>query len=169
MDAKVFIHSIAPCIAHASNTASPLESQFPVPMFEFFFDIARAVINLFRSGTVDWCPNIRFTIPHAGGALPPLMTRFIQFSRVVPGGCELSASTVDGKEGGEGQSKAFVEEFGIGSGRLMSGSDFPFTQTRFVETFAERMRSGLQALFGKEEKGKSVSWECGESTGGEEV
>lgn len=174
LGATVFIHPTAPCIAHSSGSvqttqASPLGNQYPVPIFEFFFDTARAVINLFSTGTVDRCPNIRFIIPHAGGALPPLLTRFIQFSSVVPGGRVLNATTVrnqldtqfyfdlagfvfDGQEGGNGQLKAFVEGFEIDVSRLMYGSDFPFTQTQYVKTFADRMKDGMEALFDEKER-----------------
>tara|TARA_R110002003_G_scaffold145_15_gene13463 strand:- start:2247 stop:3380 length:1134 start_codon:yes stop_codon:yes gene_type:complete len=173
LHAPVFVHPTAPCIA-ASNTtattqASPFGEQYPIPIFEFFFDTARAVINLFSSGTVDRCPNVKFIIPHAGGALPPLLTRFIQFSSVVPGGRVLNATTVrkqldtqfyfdlagfvfDGEGGGQGQLKAFVEGFEIGHERLLFGSDFPFTQTQFVEMFAKRMKNGLEALYGEDER-----------------
>lgn len=167
LGATVFIHPTAPCIHTGTNEtvqASPFGSQYPIPIFEFFFDTARTVINLFSSGTVDRCPNIQFVIPHAGGALPPLMTRFIQFSSVVPGGRVLNASTVreqlntqfyfdlagfvfDGEEGGNGQLKAFVEGFDISHERLLYGSDFPFTQTQFVKSFADRMRIGMEALY----------------------
>jgi predicted TIM-barrel fold metal-dependent hydrolase len=173
LHATVFIHPTAPCIttnASAEVTqASPLGSQYPIPIFEFFFDTARMVVNLFSSGTVDRCPNIRFIIPHAGGALPPIMTRFIQFSSVVPGGRILHAATVrsqlneqfyfdlagfvfDGDEGGKGQLKAFVEGFDIGMDRLLYGSDFPFTQKQFVESFAQRMKIGMEALFDEKER-----------------
>jgi predicted TIM-barrel fold metal-dependent hydrolase len=172
LGATVFIHPTAPCI-HSSkgeaSSASPFGAQYPIPIFEFFFDTARTVINLFSSGTVDRCPNVKFIIPHAGGALPPLMTRFIQFSSVVPGGRVLNATTVrkqldeqfyfdlagfvfDGDEGGNGQLKAFVEGFEIGHERLLYGSDFPFTQTQFVKTFAERMKGGMEALFSEGER-----------------
>jgi predicted TIM-barrel fold metal-dependent hydrolase len=173
--ATVFIHPTAPCMkAEMSGTgekvaASPFGAQYPIPTFEFFFDTARAVINLFSSGTVERCPNVRFIIPHAGGALPPLMTRFIQFSNVVPGGRVLNATTVrrqldaqfyfdlagfvfDGDAGGNGQLKAFVEGFDISYERLMYGSDFPFTQTQFVKAFADRMKGGMEALFGEMER-----------------
>ena len=173
LGATVFIHPTAPCIATANASepisASPFGSQYPIPTFEFFFDTARAVVNLFSSGTVDRCPNVKFIIPHAGGALPPVMTRFIQFSNVVPGGRVLNATTVrqqldtqfyfdlagfvfDGQEGGNGQLKALVEGFEINHERFMYGSDFPFTQTQFVEMFAERMKGGLEALFGAEQR-----------------
>jgi predicted TIM-barrel fold metal-dependent hydrolase len=173
--ATVFIHPTKPCIRNAADgtaqttAALPFGEQYPVPIFEFFFDTARAVINLFSTGTVDRCPKIKFIIPHSGGALPPLMTRFIQFSSVVPGGRVLNASTVrkqleeqfyfdlagfvfDGTSGGNGQLKAFLEGFDIPYQRLLYGSDFPFTQTQFVKAFAERMKDGLESLFGKKER-----------------
>jgi predicted TIM-barrel fold metal-dependent hydrolase len=175
LSATVFVHPTAPCIAsNISSTgervgASPFGAQYPIPIFEFFFDTARAVINLFSSGTVDRCPHVKFIVPHAGGALPPLMTRFIQFSSVVPGGRVLDAKTVrrqldeqfyfdlagfvfDGDEGGNGQLKAFVEGFKISHERLLYGSDFPFTQTQFVKAFAERMKGGMEALFSEKER-----------------
>ncbi|KAF2827005.1 amidohydrolase 2 [Ophiobolus disseminans] len=188
LHATVFIHPTTPCIhtstARQALPASPFGTQYPIPIFEFFFDTARSVINLFSSGTVDRCPNVRFIIPHAGGALPPLLTRFVQFSNVVPGGRVLNATTVrrqldtqfyfdlagfvfDGEEGGQGQLKAFVEGFGIGHGRLLFGSDFPFTQTQFVKVFVERMRGGLEALFGDEGVRDAVYWGNAEGLLGE--
>ncbi|KAI4949445.1 hypothetical protein J4E91_005184 [Alternaria rosae] len=174
--ATIFIHPTKPCVRTGGGNATanepvqttdalPFGEQYPVPIFEFFFDTARAVINLFSTGTVDRCPNVKFIIPHSGGALPPLMTRFIQFSSVVPGGRVLNASTVrkqldtqfyfdlagfvfDGQSGGNGQLKALVEGFEISHERLLYGSDFPFTQTQFVQAFAERMNDGLKSLFG---------------------
>ncbi|KAI4938929.1 uncharacterized protein J4E92_000210 [Alternaria infectoria] len=172
--ATVFIHPTKACVRSSgepvqTTDALPFGEQYPVPIFEFFFDTARAVINLFSTGTVDRCPNIKFIIPHSGGALPPLMTRFIQFSSVVPGGRVLNASTVrkqldtqfyfdlagfvfDGESGGQGQLKAFVEGFEISYEKLLYGSDFPFTQTQFVKAFAERMKHGLESLFGEKER-----------------
>jgi predicted TIM-barrel fold metal-dependent hydrolase len=181
--ATVFIHPTKPCMKHGgtstndtslSSSAQPTDAlpfgdQYPVPIFEFFFDTARAVINLFSTGTVDRCPNIKFIVPHSGGGLPPLMTRFIQFSSVVPGGRVLNASTVrrqldeqfyfdlagfvfDGESGGRGQLKAFIEGFDISHEKLLYGSDFPFTQTQFVKAFADRMKDGLENLFGEKER-----------------
>ncbi|KZM28725.1 catalytic [Ascochyta rabiei] len=168
--ATVFIHPTKPCTRQGAGAnaqtldATPFGEQYPVPIFEFFFDTARAVINLFGSGTVDRCPNVTFIVPHAGGALPPLMTRFIQFSSVVPGGRVLDARKVreqldkqfyfdlagfvfDGQSGAQGQLKALIDGFDISHEKLLYGSDFPFTQTEFVESFARRMKDGLEHLF----------------------
>lgn len=175
--ATVFVHPTKPCTHVAAGSpgeggavdATPFGTQYPIPIFEFFFDTARAVVNLFGSGTVDACPNVTFIIPHAGGALPPLLTRFIQFSSVVPGGRQLDAERVrkqldtqfyfdlagfvfDGGSGGQGQLKALVEGFDVSHERLMYGSDFPFTQMQFVERFAERMKGGLECLFDEEQR-----------------
>jgi len=85
------------------------------------------------SGTIDRCPKIRFIIAHAGGALPPLFTRFVKFSAMVPGGRALDAAVVrrqldeqfyfdlagfvfGGDEGGVGQLKALVEGWRLGVG-----------------------------------------------------
>ena len=175
--ATVFIHPTKPCMKHGNETSSaqttdalPFGNQYPIPTFEFFFDTARAVIHLFSSGTVDRCPNIKFIIPHAGGALPPMLTRIIKFSSVVPGGRVLQEATVqeqlenqfyfdlagfvfDGDSGGKGQLKALIEGFEISYEKLLYGSDFPFTQTQFVKMFADRMMNGLEHLFSENERG----------------
>lgn len=173
--ATVFIHPTKPCTHHAGVNASattdalPFGSLYPIPMFEFLFDTARSFINLFLSGTVERCPNITFIIPHVGGCMPPLWSRFIQFSHVVPGGRKLEPEDVrkqiydqfyfdlaglifEGKEGGLGQLRAFVEGYEISYERLLYGSDFPFTRTNFVRDFAERMESGLGSMFDEDQQ-----------------
>lgn len=174
MGATVFLHPTTPCIKHGGANGKPIEAkplgeELPTPTLEFFFDTARAVVNLFSSGTVDRCPNITFIIPHAGGALPPLITRFVLFSSLIPGQKALDASRVhaqldsqfyfdlagavfDGPSGGQGQLKAFIEGFDVRPEKLLYGSDFPFTSTKFVEMFAERMRDGLKHLFDENER-----------------
>ncbi|PSN75320.1 amidohydrolase 2 [Corynespora cassiicola Philippines] len=169
--ATVFIHPTKPCIKHGAEVSSanttdalPFGDQYPIPMFEFLFDTARSFINLFLTGTVERCPNITFIIPHVGGAMPPIYTRFISFAAVVPGGrvfdpkdirrqldhqfyFDLAGLAFDGETGGDGQLKAFVKGFDISYQRLLYGSDFPFTKTQFVKQFADRMKDGLEDLF----------------------
>lgn len=175
--ATVFIHPTKPCVHQvvsqqrpqaAPTAATPLD-QYIIPMFEFLFDTARAVVNLFLSGVVEKYPNIAYILPHAGGCLPPLWSRFIGISQVVPGGVsidhawakeqlaerfyfDLAAWIFDGEEGGQGQLKALLDGFGISHERLLIGTDFPFTWTQFVKTFADRMKNGLECLFDEEER-----------------
>lgn len=84
--ATVFIHPTSPCIGdgHTVQAASPL-GHYPNPMFEFFFDTARAVINMFMTGFVDKFPNITLIICHAGGALPPLVERLTNVATAILG------------------------------------------------------------------------------------
>lgn len=171
LKANVFIHPTTPCIKCSEETikALPFGTQYPVPMFEFLFDTARGVMNLFLTGTVERCPNIKFIIPHVGGCFPPLITRFTVFSYIVPGGRLLKEEEVNeafakqfyfdlaglafaGDEGGGGQLKAFVEGYGISHKNLLYGSDFPFTPMQFVVQFAERMIIGLEELFTEEDE-----------------
>ena len=75
------------------NPAAVL-THFPNPMFEFMFDTARAIINLFHSGTVARCPNITFIVSHAGGALPPMIERFTSFATIIGGDIRLTSQVV---------------------------------------------------------------------------
>ncbi|KAF2657192.1 amidohydrolase 2 [Lophiostoma macrostomum CBS 122681] len=173
LHATVFIHPTAPCTQHSTpasahtSPALPLGAAYPVPMFEFLFDTARAVINLFLTGTVDAYPHITYIVPHVGGAFPPLISRFLKFSTVIPGGRVLDPQTVhrqlqsrfyfdiagfafDGEEGGAGQVRGLVEGGGVGADRLLYGSDFPFTPEGAVRGLAVRMEDGLKELFGEE-------------------
>lgn len=87
--ATVFIHPTTPCLKCSLETAeskvtqaTPLSGKYPNPMLEFFFDTARAVSNLFLSGTIQRCPDIKIIIPHLGGATPSLLSRWTGFSKL---------------------------------------------------------------------------------------
>jgi predicted TIM-barrel fold metal-dependent hydrolase len=162
--AKVFIHPTSPCMkschGYGPTPAAPL-TQFPNPMFEFMFDTVRAVINLFLSGTIARCPNITFIIPHAGAALPPIIERFTAFSTLIGVGSTLS--TEDVKD-------AFANQFYfdlagcpfpdqiwgllryVGTGRLLYGSDYPFTPQPAVFLLAKRMAAEMEDRWGKEDR-----------------
>lgn len=107
---------------------------------EFMFDSARAVINLFLSGTIARCPNIIFIIPHAGATLPPLIDRFAGFASLVGSGSGGGDSLTSGKVK-EVLAKQFYFDLAgmafpdqvygllrfVGKDRLLYGSDYPFT------------------------------------------
>ena len=161
--AKVFIHPTTPymqsCNGHGPTSAVTL-LQYPNPMFEFMFDSARAVINLFASGTVARCPNVTFIIPHAGGALPPLIERFTSFSAIIRGDQNLTSKVVK-----ETFAKQFYFDLAgfpfpdqiwgllryIGMDRLLYGSDCPFTPDGVVIRLAERMTAEMN-IWTKEER-----------------
>jgi len=44
-------------------------------MVEFDFDVTRAAASLLVHGTLEKCPDIKFILPHSGGAVPMLIGR----------------------------------------------------------------------------------------------
>lgn len=179
--ATVFIHPTSPCIACVDEgqgihptRAAPLAANFPNPMLEFFFDTARAVANLFLSGAVQRFPGITYVIPHAGGCLPPVLSRFTGFSTLVPGPWagvgeedarrvfeqrfyfDLAGFVFPAGEGAEamaasGQLVGLVRGMGVSASRLLYGSDFPFTKADGVELLAGLMDRGVKGMFTEEE------------------
>ncbi|EME38488.1 amidohydrolase 2-like protein [Dothistroma septosporum NZE10] len=169
--ALIFIHPTTPkiCPCNAGNvsgtstemptSAAPFGGRVPNPMQEFFFDTARVVSNLFMSGTMRRCPDLRIILPHLGGAFPPLLSRWTGFSELVPGSWEdVNEETV--KETLRTQvwfdmaGFSFVSQIvglmagvGVGHERLMYGSDYPFTQAGGVKTLLTRMDAGVKELF----------------------
>jgi predicted TIM-barrel fold metal-dependent hydrolase len=178
--ARIFIHPTMPCTHHhhqhlpspAMLPATPLSAVYPVPMFEFFFDTARAACNLLLRGTVVRRPALTFILPHAAGAFPPLLSRLAVFSTLVPDAFPAAES---GSESGgvvglaedemrelldtrfffdlagavfPGQLEGMLVALGVGTSRLLYGSDFPFTSAMGVEMLAVRMEEGLEDLVG---------------------
>ena len=161
---RVFIHPTTPCMrsCHGQGpTPAVMLTQFPNPMFEFMFDSARAVINLFLSGTVSRCPNITFIIPHAGGALPPLIERFTSFAATIGGDQSLTSQVVK---------DTFAQQFYfdlagfpfpdqiwgllryVGLDRILYGSDCPFTPDGAVLKLAEVMTVEMGKIWSEEER-----------------
>jgi predicted TIM-barrel fold metal-dependent hydrolase len=163
--AKIFIHPTTPCMAACQNhgpiPAAPLQ-QFPSPMIEFMFDTARAVINLFVSGTIARCPDITFIIPHAGGAMPPIIERFTVFLSVVPSAQALKITSDVVKETFRRQfyfdlaGMPFPDQVHgllryVDPSKLLYGSDFPFTPAVAVGMLAQRMERESGKIWTKEE------------------
>jgi predicted TIM-barrel fold metal-dependent hydrolase len=71
--AVVFMHPTSP----SCPCCQTLSLGYPRPMLEFMFETTRAVTNLLLTGTLDRFPNIRLIVPHAGAALPVLADRIV--------------------------------------------------------------------------------------------
>ncbi|KAM5347520.1 hypothetical protein ACJ41O_010525 [Fusarium nematophilum] len=140
-----------------------MRGDIPRPVFEFFFDTSRAVMNLFMSGTISRCPNLTFVIPHLGGAFPPLISRFAAAVGLLglPGmEPKLSPSWV--KERINAQFYFDTAGFSVPDqirgllpyvtvDRLLYGSDFPFTPPEAVITLSGMHDIHLVDLFPDEE------------------
>jgi hypothetical protein len=134
-------------------------------MFEFMFDTARAIINLFLSGTIARCPDITFVIPHARGALPPVIQRFCSFATDIlqsdsyqfPG----CAGNFQGQFYFDLAGFPFPDQIRgllsfVEPGRLLYWNDFPFTPARGVGLLAEKMKVGVEETFPDEALRKAV-------------
>ena len=160
--AILFFHPTTSCCLSAPGAqpqpAVPLASKYPNPMLEFFFDTARTMTNLFLSGTIVRCPDIKFIFAHCGGAMPPLLSRFTGFSTLVPGPWQ-GTSEEEAKRilnsqiwfdtagfAFPGQIRGLMEGGGVEIGRLVYGSDFPFTKAEGVEMLAGRMDKGVKGM-----------------------
>ncbi|KAI8679143.1 Amidohydro-rel domain-containing protein [Fusarium keratoplasticum] len=157
-NATIFIHPTSPCTRYGNTTqpVAPL-AQYPNPMFEFFFDTARAVVNMFVSGTIDKSPNVTIILSHAGGAVTPLVARFTQFATSILG-LPVQIST-------ESVKKAFQTQFFfdlagfvfpdqiqgllpyVDASRILYGSDYPYTPEAGVLGLAEVMNQELPRVF----------------------
>jgi len=76
--ATVFIHPTipSPCCA---------EMNFlPASMFEFMCDSSRTIVNMLFSGIFEKYGNIKFIVPHAGGAIPYLAGRLDLYQILMP-------------------------------------------------------------------------------------
>jgi predicted TIM-barrel fold metal-dependent hydrolase len=168
--AIVFLHPTTPCSLQHQATgpagchkAAPLP-EFANPIFEFFFDTARAVINLFYSGTIARYPNITYIIPHAGGCLPPLIERFSRFGRAIVGSAVDESVTPDFVK--EKLKRNFYFDMAgtawpdqvpallayVERNQVLYGSDYPFTPVEYVEQLGQVMQRFMPRVFETEEE-----------------
>ena len=91
--ALVFLHPNTPCnyLTHQQdiepyekryNESQPLATFYPSPLYEFFFDSARSIIDYILVGNTIRYPSIRWIISHSGGVLPSLIDRVAFFCRI---------------------------------------------------------------------------------------
>ncbi|CEN59980.1 hypothetical protein ASPCAL02421 [Aspergillus calidoustus] len=157
----VFIHPTSPC-SHRGSTcdkaaAVPLP-QYPAPVFEFMFDTCRCIIHLLLSGTIARYPNIRYVVPHAGGALPPLIQRFSEAAALIPG---LSLdptvtpagvrATLNERFWFDTAGPTFPDQIRsllqyVRPDRICYGTDYPFTPAQGVEHLGRIMEESLADL-----------------------
>jgi predicted TIM-barrel fold metal-dependent hydrolase len=119
-------------------------------------DTTRAVHNLFWNGTFGKFPNIRWIMPHGGGASPFLAYRMSamdhrpQVQARLPGGSVASALRGLYYDVAEivapGPLKALMEI--ADPSRILFGSDFPFSRHRNPAQDVRDMIAGFEAFNG---------------------
>ncbi|KAH8817241.1 hypothetical protein F5884DRAFT_778844 [Xylogone sp. PMI_703] len=161
--AKVFLHPTTPCPCVAGNPQPFKPLSLPNPVLEFFFDAARAVVDLIVSGTVTSNPDITFIIPHCGGVLPPLIDRFTFFSsKILLSG---DGPTITAEEIQNILRNRFYYDLAgfsmgnqihgllrwTGPSQLLYGTDFPYTPAEGIAYQAVTMDQEAKKLWSTEE------------------
>lgn len=147
--AKVFFHPTTgcSCINGEPQPFKPL--PYPSPVMEFFFDTARAVVNLIMSGTVGRHPDITFLVPHCGAVLPPLIDRFTNFAtKILASNADFTVEDVQhffrtrfyyDLAGFSMENQVHGILRWTGTDRLLYGSDYPYTPAEGIAFQAEVM------------------------------
>lgn len=134
--AILFIHPTQCHIHGHTDRKRPFE-EYPAPMLEFPFDTVRCVTHLLLTGTAARNPDVKFLISHCGGALPPLLERFSNFSLRIQKG----ANPVTSEQAKQIFARQFYFDLAgfpfpdqihgslrlIDTSRLLYGSDIPYT------------------------------------------
>ncbi|MCJ1399554.1 hypothetical protein MMC11_002756 [Xylographa trunciseda] len=164
----VFIHPQVPATAPSAGPIPATPLLWPPAVFEFEFDIARALVNLFYTQTIARYPNITYIVAHAGGALPPLVERvgsaLAVFGIQIPG-VDAAALKVALR------SRFYFDLAGwpfpepiqgllpyVSARQLTYGSDYPFTPLGVVEGLGTVFDECLPRVFGSEEAREAVEF-----------
>lgn len=90
-NAIVFVHPTSPShqatqMDHSTSEryalSAPLATAYRAPIFEYFFDSGRSILDLMMTGTICRFRKIRWIISHCGGPLPSLIDRAIMVVRL---------------------------------------------------------------------------------------
>ena len=155
----IFMHPTQCCSLDNPGTDKPL-AQYPTPMMEYFFDTTRAVANLLLSGTVTKFENLTFIVSHCGATLPPLVERLSAFSmHMLPSSEKLTNQRFKELL----RTRFYFDLAGmpfpdlihgylqIGEpGRLLYGTDYPYTPAPMVKVLNDRMDSEVKEMFGQD-------------------
>lgn len=173
-NAVVFIHPTSPCSltsrkceppSESYALSAPLAAPYRAPIFEFFFDSGRSILDLIMTGTACRFKRIRWIVSHCGGVLPSLIDRAILILRLG----QPFTSTRDVVPITEAEIRAVLaEQFWYdlagdpvpnmlvallqftGKERILFGSDVPWTPFEAAGKLVQRIERDLPACIGEE-------------------
>ncbi len=138
--AIVLVHPTSPACFEAVSFGRPR------PMVEFLLDTTRAVFNLALNGVLTRFPDIRWVIPHSGGALSVIADRVQRFAPVFAGEGEPTVDVLAALRrlyydvAGVPLPRALPAMLDIvGCDQIVYGSDYPFTPPAIVLASAEEL------------------------------
>lgn len=175
LNVTIFEHPTTPCTEYAASlysindTADPVTEkqwaalnrplatrQFAAPTLDFPFESARTFADLFYSTVPTRFPNLRWIIPHAGGAIIPTIDRIVTFSSFYPNLnlTDASMKATLGKNFYFDLAGPWPVNFAIASllrwvdyTRILWGSDTPFTPWAAASGLATAFNSEIQTAF----------------------
>lgn len=161
--ATIFVHPTVPCMAcpHGELTDARPVKRFSPAIFEFFFEEARVLFSIFFSGQAQRYPNIRWIIPHGGGAVPPIVERWSRFRTEIFGG-QIEMSSTEFKETLRKQFYFDLAGFVlpdllpgllrfVDPSRMLYGSDYPDTPESTAVQLAGEMDRDLRVVVANKE------------------
>ncbi|ERF69097.1 hypothetical protein EPUS_01053 [Endocarpon pusillum Z07020] len=173
--AVLFIHPTTPCPRNAPDVSgtsrldyvAPLMNVFSAPTLEFIFDTTRTVADLILSGTAAAHANLKWIVPHCGGALPSVLDRFLRISSIlgakpgsdrpaVPYNITTAVALMNRQfwfdlAGFSMQDQIWNMKRLFGSDKFTYGSDVPFTAYSAAVALTGDMNATLPQLFSKHE------------------
>ena len=141
--AVVFVHPTYPPPSQTRALA------IPATVMEFMFESTRLIGNLIFSGLLERRPNIRFVVPHSGGAVPFLAHRMAVFEALpkfvqgMPEGVEAYLGRLHFDTATSGDPAMLTALRGLAvDERILFGTDFPYMkedriaiETRAIDEF----------------------------------
>jgi hypothetical protein len=79
----IFVHPAGPCLRSTPNNNSIIEltsanpTLYPSGIIEFYFETARTFMDLTVTQTLANFTALKWVVPHAGGAFPSIIDRFL--------------------------------------------------------------------------------------------
>lgn len=143
-DAVIIIHPTAPSAVPQGAFTAKVN-----PMYEFFTDTTRAVIDMMFNGVIEDYPDIRWIVPHCGAFLPEVAHRLIGISNILaPTGMMPKIDVMANIKSlyfdlaGVAQPVMLDALMKIAEpGHLLYGSDFPYTPVPMMKG----MKDGLES------------------------
>jgi predicted TIM-barrel fold metal-dependent hydrolase len=163
--AILFMHPTQCCINQGGvrSRITP-QSQYPLPMLEFFFDTTRAVTNLILSRTVERYTDIKFLVGHCGATLPSVVERFTGFATTILGSKDGGAPITSDLVKHLFQTRFHFDLAGFpfpdqvhgllrmtDHTRLLYGSDYPYSPGPAVDRLSAIMEEEIGKVFDEDQ------------------
>ncbi|KAK3400897.1 hypothetical protein B0T20DRAFT_154772 [Sordaria brevicollis] len=129
------------CIVHPTDPLMRVDNgssiivanptTYPTGFVEFYFETARALMDLVLSQTLIKYTNIRWSIAHVGGAFPAIEDRFVKKNPALE---KLAKQALNSRVWYDSAGPTYFAQvkgllgYGVPTSQLVFGSDFPYSQ-----------------------------------------